>query len=247
MTRALTEEGFTGFERERAPRIAFASMTEYDAEFGLPAVFPPQRHEGLFADVLAARGLRNLRLAETEKYAHVTFFFNCGREEPYPGEERILVPSPKVATYDLQPEMSLPELTAVFLEQVAKGGFDFHVVNFANCDMVGHTGDMKAAISAVEAVDRSLAQVLPAVLEAGGFLLVTADHGNVEKMWDPETNGPYTAHTLEPVPLVLVDPRYRGGLRPGRLADVAPTLLAHAGLSPSAQMTGADLRLPRDW
>ncbi len=244
LTRAFMETDFTGFARPRFPRLRFASMTEYDVTFGLPQAFPPLRLDGLFADVFAAAGLSNLRLAETEKYAHVTFFFNGGREAPFPGEERILVPSPKVATYDLQPEMSLPEVTARYLEQVALGRFDAHIVNFANCDMVGHSGIIKAAVAAVEAVDLAVGKVVAATVEAGGFLLITADHGNVEKMWDAETNGPYTAHTTEPVPLILVDPRYRGSLAPGRLADVIPSLLAHAGLAPSPQMTGQDLRRP---
>jgi len=244
LTRAFTEVDFAGFPRARFPRIRFASMTEYDATFALPQAFPPLSLDGLFADIFAAAGLANLRLAETEKYAHVTFFFNGGRETPFPGEERILVPSPKVATYDLQPEMSLPTVTARFLEQAQAGRFDAHIVNFANCDMVGHSGVIKAAVAAVEAVDLAVGKVVEAALDKDGFLFITADHGNVEKMWDPATNGPYTAHTTEPVPLILVDPRYRGALAPGRLADVIPSLLAHAGLAPSPPMSGRDLRRP---
>ena len=242
MTRALTEEEFAGFARPRFPAIRFASMTEYDASFDLPVTFPPLSLDGIFADVMARAGLRNLRLAETEKYAHVTFFFNGGREEPYPGEERILVPSPKVATYDLQPEMSLPIVTERYLDQIQNGGFDAHVVNFANCDMVGHTGIMKAAVAAVEAVDSAVGKVVEATLDRGGFLMITADHGNVEQLWDPATDGPHTAHTTTPVPLILVDPDYPGKLADGRLADIVPTLLAHAGLAPSELMTGSDLR-----
>jgi len=244
LTRAFTETDFAGFPRARFPRVRFASMTEYDATFALPQAFPPLTLDGLFADVFAAAGLANLRLAETEKYAHVTFFFNGGNETPYPGEERILVPSPKVATYDLQPEMSLPEVTARYLEAAQSGRFDAHIVNFANCDMVGHSGVIKAAVAAVEAVDLAVGKVVEAALDKQGFLFVTADHGNVEKLWDPETNGPHTAHTTTPVPLILVDPRFRGSLAPGRLADVIPSLLAHAGLSPSPQMSGLDLRRP---
>ena len=242
LARALTQPDFDGFPRARFPQVHFASMTQYDATLHLPEAFPPISLDGLFADVMAAAGLSNLRLAETEKYAHVTFFFNGGRETPYPGEERILVPSPKVATYDLQPEMSLPEVTARYLEQVNGANFDAHVVNFANCDMVGHTGVIKAAVAAVEAVDRAVKQVVEATLDVGGFLFITADHGNVEKMWDPATHGPHTAHTTTPVPLLLVDPTYNGGLADGRLADVVPSLLQHAGLEPSSAMTGADLR-----
>lgn len=244
MTRALTEVGFDGFERSRFPRLRYASMTQYDASFNLPQAFPPLRLDGIFADVLAKEGLRNLRLAETEKYAHVTFFFNGGREAPYPGEERILVPSPRVSTYDLQPEMSLPAVTENYLEQIHDGGFDAHIVNFANCDMVGHTGVLSAAVAAVEAVDAAVGKVVAATLDVGGFLFLTADHGNVEQMWDPANDGPHTAHTTGPVPLSLIDPAYGGTLAPGRLADVVPSLLAHAGLKPSLLMTGRDLRLP---
>jgi len=243
MTRALTEKDFEAFPREFHPRIAYASMTSYRKDFDFPVAFPPKSLEGIFADILAAQGLTNLRLAETEKYAHVTFFFNGGVEAPWPGEKRILVPSPKVATYDLQPEMSLPEVTARYLDQVQHGGFDAHVVNFANCDMVGHTGVLPAAIRAVEAVDRAVGRAVEAALDMGGFLIITADHGNAEKMWDERTQGPHTQHTTDPVPMILVDPRWRGGLGPGKLADIAPTLLLHAGLRPDDLMTGRDLRL----
>ncbi len=242
LTRALTDDDFDGFPRPRRPRIHFASMTEYDARFDLPQAFLPISLDGIFADVMAGAGLRNLRLAETEKYAHVTFFFNGGREEPYPGEERVLVASPKVATYDLQPEMSLPEVTARYLDLAQNGGFDVHIVNFANCDMVGHTGMIPAAVAAVEAVDLAVGKVVEAALDRKGFLLVTADHGNVEQLLDPVSGIPHTAHTLTPVPLILVDPEYRGELAAGRLADVVPTLLHHAGLGPSKQMNGRDLR-----
>jgi len=243
LTRALTDEYFDGFRRDYFPRIAFASMTQYHRDFDHPVAFPPRSLEGIFADVLAAQGLKNLRLAETEKYAHVTFFFNGGMEDPWPGEERILVPSPLVATYDLQPEMSRPEITRHLLEELGARRFDAHVVNFANCDMVGHTGDLKAAIKAVEAVDHAVGLVVEAALDGGGFLIVTADHGNAEQMWDPQTQGPHTQHTTTPVPLILVDPLWRGRLRAGRLADVTPTLLRHAGLAPDARMDGVDLRV----
>jgi 2,3-bisphosphoglycerate-independent phosphoglycerate mutase len=244
ITRALTDEYFDGFRRDYFPRINFATMTQYHRDFEIPIAFPPKSLEGIFADVLAAQGLKNLRLAESEKYAHVTFFFNGGVEAPWPGEDRILVPSPHVATYDLQPEMSLPKIVSNYLDQVQNGGFDAHVVNFANCDMVGHTGVLSAAIKAVEAVDKAVGEVVEAALDMGGFLIVTADHGNAEKMWDEETKGPHTQHTTTPVPMVLVDPKWKGGLGPGRLSDLVPTLLSHAGLEPDARMTGRDLRIP---
>ncbi len=243
MTRALTDELFDGFRRDFFPRIHYATMTQYHRDFELPIAYPPKSLEGILADVLAAQGLRNLRLAETEKYAHVTFFFNGGIEEPWPGEERILVPSPQVATYDLQPEMSLPLVTERYLEQAESGGFDAHIVNFANCDMVGHTGVLGAAVKAVEAVDSAVGKVVEAALDKNGFLIITADHGNAEQMWDPATQGPHTQHTTTPVPLVLVDPKWQKELSEGRLADVIPTLLAHAGLDPDPNMTGRDLRI----
>ncbi len=243
LTRALTDAYFDGFRRDYFPRIRFASMTQYHKDFEIPIAFPPRPLDGIFADVLATQGLKNLRLAETEKYAHVTFFFNGGVEEPWPGESRILVPSPHVATYDLQPEMSLPLITKHYLEQSEKGDFDAHVVNFANCDMVGHTGVLSAAVKAVEAVDSAVGQVTEAALDRGGFLIITADHGNAEQMWDPATQGPHTQHTTTPVPMILVDPQWNGQLSEGRLSDVIPTLLAHASLEPHALMTGKDLRL----
>lgn len=240
MTRAFTEADFSGFDRGRRPQISYACMTEYDADFDLPLAFPPIKLDGILADVMAKEGLRNLRLAETEKYAHVTFFFNGGVEAPWPGEDRVLIPSPDVATYDLQPEMSLPEVTAAYLERSSQ--YDVNIVNFANCDMLGHTGSLKAAIRGVEAVDRAVALACEAALDAGGFLVITADHGNAEQMWDDFSDSPHTAHTVSPVPLLLVDPAFSGQLAPGRLADVTPTLLAHAGLNPASHMTGGDLR-----
>ncbi len=243
LTRALTFADFDEFPRERLPAIDFASMTEYDATFNTPSAFPSLTLEGLFADVLAGQGLRNLRVAETEKYAHVTFFFNGGQEKPWPGEERIMIPSPKVPTYDLQPEMSLPELANRFIEQLESAAFDAHIVNFANCDMVGHTGILEAAIAAVEAVDHAVGRVVEGVLDRKGTLLITADHGNVERMFDELSGQAYTAHTVGPVPLILVDPLFRGSLAEGKLADVIPTLLAVADLPPSPEMTGRDLRI----
>jgi len=208
----------------------------------LVTLFPPERFTDTFGEVVANAGLTQLRIAETEKYAHVTFFFNGGREREFPGESRILVPSPKIATYDLQPEMSAPEVTDKLVAAIDQGRFDAIIVNFANADMVGHTGDEGAAIEAVEAIDRCLGRLAAAVQRAGGVLLVTADHGNVEMMRDPETGGPHTSHTTNPVPVVLVNPPPGvTGLENGRLADVAPTLLALMGLEQPAAMTGRAL------
>jgi 2,3-bisphosphoglycerate-independent phosphoglycerate mutase len=189
--------------------------------------------------VVSAAGLRQLRMAETEKYPHVTYFLNGGREEPYPGEERTMVPSPKVATYDLQPEMSAPELTDRAVEAIGSGKYDLIVLNFANADMVGHTGSLPAAIRAVEAVDAGLGRIIDAIEKAGGALLVTADHGNAELMRDPVTGGPHTAHTTNPVPVMLLDGTQ--GLQDGRLADLAPTLLALMGLERPTEMSGHSL------
>ena len=191
---------------------------------------------------MSEAGLKQLRIAETEKYAHVTFFFNGGREEEFPGETRILVPSPKVKTYDLQPEMSADEVADRLVAAIAEGTFDAIVCNFANADMVGHTGDEAAAVKAVEAIDRCLGRIAEAVAKAGGALLITADHGNVELMRDPGTGEPHTAHTTNPVPVVLVNgPPGVSTLDNGRLADIAPTLLALMGLKPPEAMTGHPL------
>lgn len=247
---ALLDPAFAGFTRGRA--VAFSaslSMTEYSDHLRqfLPALFPPENLHGMLGEVIAGHGLSQLRIAETEKYAHVTFFLNGGREERYPGEDRILVPSPKVATYDLKPEMSAPEVTHRLVEAIEAGRYDFIVVNYANPDMVGHTGDMKAAVAAVETVDACLGRLRAAVEKAGGVMLVTADHGNVELMRDPETGEPHTAHTTLDVPLIAVNARAFGGkfaLAPGRLADVAPTLLDLMGLPRPAEMSGRSLVRP---
>jgi 2,3-bisphosphoglycerate-independent phosphoglycerate mutase len=244
---ALLDPDFAGFERARRPRFAAAlGMTEYSGELNrfLATLFPPEDLKDTFGEVVSRAGLTQLRIAETEKYAHVTFFFNGGREAEFPGESRILVPSPKVATYDLKPEMSAPEVTDKLVEAIDQGRFDVVVVNFANTDMVGHTGDEAAAIKAVETVDRSLGRLADAVRRAGGSLLITADHGNAEMMRDSETGQPHTAHTLNPVPIVLVNPPAGvTGLANGRLADVAPTLLTLLGLKQPAAMTGRPLLL----
>ncbi len=242
---ALLDPGFAGFRRERAVTFAAAlGMSEYSTELKrfLKTLFPPEDLADTFGEVVSRAGLTQLRIAETEKYAHVTFFFNGGREAEFPGESRILVPSPKVATYDLKPEMSAPEVTDKLVAAIDQGRFDVIVVNYANADMVGHTGDSAAAVKAVEAVDRCLGRLAEAVTRARGALLITADHGNAEMMRDPATGHPHTAHTLNPVPLLLVNPPAGvTGLEGGRLADVAPTLLLLLGLRQPRAMTGKPL------
>ncbi len=240
---ALLDPSFDGFPRPRLPRFAAAlGMTQYSAELDhfLATLFPPEHLDNLLGEVAARAGRTQLRAAETEKYPHVTYFLNGGREAPFPGEDRILVPSPKVATYDLQPEMSAPELTERVVAAITSGQYDLIVLNFANPDMVGHTGSLPAAIKAVETVDAGLGRIAEAVRGQGGALLVTADHGNCEMMRDPETGGSHTAHTTNPVPVLLMGGNARA-LRDGRLADIAPTLLALMGLPQPAEMTGRSL------
>jgi 2,3-bisphosphoglycerate-independent phosphoglycerate mutase len=216
-------------------------MAEYSEELArlLPALFPPEDLRETLGEVVSVAGLTQLRIAETEKYAHVTFFLNGGREQEFKGESRILIPSPRVATYDLKPEMSAYEVADRLVEAIDADRFDVIVVNFANTDMVGHTGDLGAAIKAVEAVDRCLGRLADAVTRAGGTLLITADHGNAETMRDPVTHERHTAHTTNPVPVILVNPPAGiTGLADGRLADIAPTLLRLLGLPQPAAMTG---------
>jgi 2,3-bisphosphoglycerate-independent phosphoglycerate mutase len=242
---ALLDPDFDGFLRQRRPRFASAlGMSEYAESLNRfhQVLFPPDDLHDTLAELLARAGRHQLHIAETEKYAHVTFFFNGGQERPFPGEERILVPSPKVATYDLKPEMSAYEVTDKLVAAIASAKFDFIVVNFANTDMVGHSGKLAPAIAAVEAVDRCLGRLETAVGSAGGALLVTADHGNAEMMCDPLTGGPHTAHTLNRVPLVLINaPAGVIGLKDGKLADIAPTLLALMGMDQPKAMTGHSL------
>jgi 2,3-bisphosphoglycerate-independent phosphoglycerate mutase len=242
---ALLDPKFSGFRRPRVVKFSAAlGLTQYSDELNpfLKTLFPPEDLSGTFGEIVSAAGLKQLRIAETEKYAHVTFFFNGGREAEFPGESRILVPSPKIATYDLKPEMSAYEVTDRLVEAIGKGSFDVIVVNYANADMVGHTGDLAAATKAVEAVDACLGRLAEAVTRAGGCLLITADHGNVEMMRDPKTGQPHTAHTTNPVPLLLVNPPAGvSGLRDGKLADIAPTLLALLGLPQPKAMTGQAL------
>ena len=210
-------------------------------------MFPPKDIQKPLGEVVSNAGMKQLRAAETEKYAHVTFFLNGGREEPYPGEERILVASPKVATYDLQPEMSAPELGEKVVEVLDKEHLDMAVINFANPDMVGHSGDLGAAMKACEAVDDCLGKIITSVKGRGGALIVTADHGNCEQMWDEETDGPHTAHTLNRVPVLLADfddknkadSKYK--IQDGKLADLAPTMLELLGIPQPAEMTGVSL------
>jgi 2,3-bisphosphoglycerate-independent phosphoglycerate mutase len=242
---ALLDPAFDGFPRGRVVRFAAAAgMVEYSSALNpfLTTLFPPKDIRDGLGEVVAKAGLKQLRIAETEKYPHVTFFFNGGREETYPGEERIMVPSPKVATYDLQPEMSAAEMTDKVVAAIDAGTFDLIVINYANGDMVGHTGFLDAAIKAVEAVDLGLGRLAAAVQRQGGALFVTADHGNCEMMFDPETHGPHTAHTLNRVPAVLLGaPTEVKALADGKLADVAPTLLEIMGMIPPAVMDGRSL------
>lgn len=241
ITRALMLSDFDGFDRGKRPKIDYVCMTVYDETFDLPVAFPPQSMHKLFCHVLADHGLKQLRTAETEKYAHVTFFFNGGVEEPVVGEDRVMIPSPKVATYDLQPEMSAVELTDSLITRLSTGQYDAVIINYANPDMVGHTGDIPAATKAVETVDTCVGRVLAKLSEVGGYALITADHGNAEKMRD-EDGKPFTAHTTFVVPIYYFGPdadRYE--LRSGILADVSPTLLDLLGLPIPAEMTGKSL------
>ena len=243
ITEAFLFPEFSGFDRGRHPSVHFASMTHYRDDFPCPVAFPKEQLHSLFGELVAAQGLRQFRCAETEKYAHVTFFFNGGREEVYDGEERILVPSPKVATYDQQPEMSAPEVADHVCRRLEGGEHHLYVVNFANSDMVGHTGIQSAAEAAVLAVDRCLGRIAEKVFAAGGPLAITADHGNAEMMVDPDSGEPHTAHTLNPVPFLLMGERFRGAsLREiGVLGDVAPTLMETMGIEQPAVMDGQSL------
>ncbi len=242
---ALLDPDFTGFARKKTARFAAAlGMVEYSERLNqlMTTLFPPKKIEKGLGEIVAAAGLKQLRIAETEKYAHVTFFFNGGREEPFAGEERIMVSSPKVATYDLQPEMSAREVTDKVVAAIESGAFDLIVLNYANPDMVGHTGRLDAAVKALEALDVCLGRLAAALDKAGGAALITADHGNCEVMFDPVTEGPHTAHTLSPVPAVVVGAGEVKALRSGgRLADVAPTLLALMGVPKPAEMDGESL------
>jgi len=244
LTRALAFEQFDGFQRDRIPQLSsFVCMTEYDETFNLPTAFPPEPLANIFGEVISHGGLKQLRIAETEKYAHVTFFFNGGEEKVYPGEDRVLIPSPReVSTYDKKPEMSAFEVTDEIIRRIDRDIYDVIILNFANGDMVGHTGILKAAMAAVEAVDQCIGLIVPVVLGKGGCVIITADHGNCEEMVDLQGK-PLTAHTTDDVPLIYVSndisrKKLRDG---GRLSDIAPTMLQILGIDKPGEMTGTTL------
>jgi len=240
LTRALAEPDFAEFDRGEAPRVHYTTLTEYQEDWDYPVAFPPDRPKTTLASVLAERGVRQLHVAETEKYPHVTYFFNGGEEHPYGGEERCLVDSPRdVPTYDHKPEMSAEAAASAFVERWGEGGYGFGIINFANPDMVGHTGVIPAAVAAIEAVDAQLGRVVEAIHASGGACIVTADHGNADNMLEPD-GSPNTAHSLNPVPLIVT--AAASGLRDGGiLADVAPTALELLGVEQPAEMTGQSL------
>jgi 2,3-bisphosphoglycerate-independent phosphoglycerate mutase len=246
LTRAFVDSDFAGFKRAVHPKVHYVCMTEYDASIKAPAAFPPIREmPNIAGEYFSQMGLRQFRCAETEKYAHVTFFFNGGREEPFEGEERQIVPSPKVKTYDLKPEMSANEVCQVILEKLDSDQFDVIICNFANPDMVGHTGVLVAAVKAAETVDACVGRLVKKIREKGGSAVILADHGNFEKMWDFENNMPHTAHTVGDVPLIVVDEAFKDRTMAsgGRLADVVPTFLEVMGLPKPREMTGHSLLL----
>jgi 2,3-bisphosphoglycerate-independent phosphoglycerate mutase len=246
ITAAIAVPGFDAFPTPKRPASNFVCFTLYDKTFPLPVAFPPVKPKNILADVFAARRIRNYRLAETEKYAHVTYFFNGGTEAEFPFERRLLIPSPKVATYDLVPEMSAYKITDKVLRGIEEGETDVFIINFANPDMVGHTGNLARTIEAVQHVDNCLGWITKGLATARGRCIITADHGNCEQMIDAKTGGPHTAHTTNPVPFHLIDNDVIGmKLREGgALEDVAPTLLGLLGLEKPEEMTGKDLRAP---
>lgn len=243
IARVFTDDGFDGFEREPRPDIAFYGMTEYDRTLNLPCAFPPKHLENILAEVAANAGRTGFRIAETEKYAHVTYFFNGGVERAYKGEDRILIQSPKVATYDMKPDMSADEVCDTLIRTLDERRHDYIICNFANPDMVGHTGVLDAAIKAVETVDTCVGRVIDALDPEQDAIIVTADHGNAETMVDSDTGEPHTAHTTNPVPCILVDAKYKGALiSDGSLRDIAPTICNYIGVPVPEEMTGRDLR-----
>jgi len=242
ITRPFIEDDFDGFERQVRPKLShFVTLTEYKSDFDVEVAFPPERLTNGFGEYISRLGLHQLRIAETEKYAHVTFFFNGGIEEPYEGEDRILVNSPNVATYDLQPEMNAPDLTDKLVEAIGSGKYDAIICNYANPDMVGHTGNMEATVQAIQALDVCLGRVVAEIEKVDGEMLVTADHGNAEMMLDRETGQAYTAHTINPVPLIYIGHRPVQIAESGALCDVAPTMLTLMGLDQPSEMSGRSL------
>ena len=241
ITRPFIEDDFDAFERKRVPKLGcFASLTEYHSAYDIPIAYPAERLTNVFGDYISKLGMHQLRIAETEKYAHVTFFFNGGREEPFEFEDRILVPSPDVATYDQQPEMNAIKLTDNMVEAIESGKYDVIICNYANADMVGHSGNFDAAVKAIEALDDCLARLLVSIDKAGGEMLITADHGNAEMMFNKETGQPHTAHTSNPVPFVYVGRKAKMAST-GSLSDVAPTMLYLMGVEQPTEMTGRSL------
>ena len=242
ITRPFIEEDFDAFERAQKPKLGmFVSLTEYSADYTVPVAFPPERLVNVFGEVLSNLGMRQLRIAETEKYAHVTFFFNGGREEPFEGEDRILIPSPQVPTYDQQPQMSAAELTDKLVEAIQSGTYDTIICNYANPDMVGHTGNMEATVEALEMLDTCLARLRKAIIQQDGEMLITADHGNAEQMRGEDTGQAHTAHTSNPVPLIYLGEREVDMLDGGSLADIAPTMLYLLGIKQPHEMNGHSL------
>tara|TARA_R110000868_G_scaffold3523_7_gene22370 strand:- start:104 stop:1654 length:1551 start_codon:yes stop_codon:yes gene_type:complete len=242
ITQTFIDSNFNHFARPRAPKLgAFICLSTYDARFDAPVAFQPQSLNNLLGEIISREGLRQLRIAETEKYAHVTFFFNGGIEQPYPLEDRILIPSPNVATYDLQPEMSAPELTASLIEAIQSDQYDLIICNFANPDMVGHSGNLPAAIKAIEVIDNCLGLIQHALAKTGGELLITADHGNAEMMHDPATQQPHTAHTSNLVPFIYKGREAKIINKNGKLSDIAPTILYLMDLPKPKEMSGQSL------
>jgi 2,3-bisphosphoglycerate-independent phosphoglycerate mutase len=241
ITRCFTDADFKGFERKVHPKVFFVCLTQYDVTINAPVAYPPQELKNILSEVLSKNGLKQLRIAETEKYAHVTFFFNGGVEKAYPGEDRALIPSPKIATYDLKPEMSAYAVTDKVIAEINSGKYDVVIMNFANCDMVGHTGMLPATIKAVETVNECVGKISDVVKNKGGITLLTADHGNAEQKYDPKTHGPHTAHTCNRVPFILIADGNMSLREDGILADIAPTMLAFLGIKQPPEMTGRTL------
>lgn len=247
LTKAFIEDHFTGFLRTKQPALSgFVSMTRYSQHLMTESAFPPVEHRNTLGEIIAKEGLSQLRIAETEKYAHVTFFFNGGTEQIFPNEERILIPSPQVATYDLQPEMSAPKLTQVLVNAIQSGAYDVIICNYANADMVGHSGDFQATVKAIECLDQCLKEIWQALEPLGGNLLITSDHGNAEAMYDDSTHQAHTAHTCQPVPLLFIGGDWRFTTEHGTLVDVAPTMLSLLGIKPPEEMTGNVLLVKND-